>query len=48
MAWRLDPSATFFGEYRFTHGGDIGLGGKPRSASELSGFDLLYGVKLKF
>ncbi len=49
MSWQADPGTTLFGEYRLTRAtGDVGLGGKPRSAGELSGFDLLYGLKLKF
>lgn len=47
--WPVDQNATLFGEYRYTHGASdtlLHFGGK--SASEVGGFDLLYGVRFRF
>jgi hypothetical protein len=49
LSWQVDPHATLFGEYRFTRGGTetlLPFGGK--SAIDVGGFDLLYGVRIRF
>jgi hypothetical protein len=49
LSWQVDPHATLFGEYRFTRGGSetlLPFGGK--SAIDVGGFDLLYGVRIRF
>jgi len=49
VTWRLDRRAALFGEYRVTRGGvdalaPLGGGGR----SDVGGFDLLYGLRLRF
>jgi hypothetical protein len=49
LSWQLDRETALFGEYRLTRGRQdlLGpLGG--RGSGELGGFDLLYGVRLRF
>ena len=49
VSWQFDPNATLFGEYRVTRGASetlLPFGG--RSAIDVGGFDLLYGVRLRF
>src|SRR5262249_44040581 len=48
LTWTLDPSATLFGEYRVTRGGGERLRPLGRSASDVSGYDLMYGVRVRF
>jgi hypothetical protein len=48
LTWTLDPNATLFGEYRVTRGGGERLLPLGRSASDVSGYDLMYGVRVRF
>lgn len=48
VTWRLDRNATLFGEYRFTRGGDSALAPLGGAARDVSGYDFLYGVRLRF
>src|SRR5262245_56661683 len=47
VTWSLDPNSTLYGEYHVTRGGErlLPLG---RSTTDVSGFDLTYGVRVKF
>ncbi len=46
--WSLDPNSTLYGEYHVTRGGAERLLPLGRSATDVSGFDLTYGVRVKF
>ncbi len=49
VTWQLDPSAALFSEYHVTRGGPEWLGPLGgRSAGDVTGFDLLYGIRLRF
>ena len=48
MTWTLDPHALLYGEYHLTRGASERLLPLGRSATDVSGFDLLYGVRLRF
>jgi len=48
VTWTLDPNSTLFGEYRVTRGGGERLLPLGRSATDVSGYDLLYGVRVRF
>ncbi len=48
LTWTLDPNSTLFGEYRVTRGGGERLLPLGRSATDVSGFDLMYGVRVRF
>jgi hypothetical protein len=50
ISWHLDPGAVLFGEYRLTRGSEertlpLGRGG---AGPDVSGFDVLYGVRIRF
>ena len=44
----LDPNSTLYGEYHVTRGGGERLLPLGRSATDVSGFDLMYGVRVRF
>jgi len=44
----LDPNSTLYGEYHVTRGGAERLLPLGRSATDVSGFDLMYGVRVRF
>ena len=46
--WSLDPDSTLYGEYHVTRGGAERLLPLGRSATDVSGFDLMYGVRVRF
>jgi hypothetical protein len=46
--WRLDRGAVLFGEYRLTHGSSGPLSPLGLSSGDTGGYDLLYGVRLRF
>jgi len=48
LSLTLDPNSTLFGEYRVTRGGGERFLPLGRSATDVSGFDLLYGVRVRF
>jgi hypothetical protein len=49
LTWQLDRHATLFGEYRMQHGSSEPLGPLGgRGGGEISGFDVLYGLRLRF
>jgi hypothetical protein len=49
VTWQLDQSAALFSEYHVTRGGPEWLGPLGgRSAGDVTGFDLLYGIRLRF
>ena len=47
LNWNLDPNSTLYGEYHVTRGAErfLPLG---RSTTDVSGFDLTYGVRVRF
>jgi hypothetical protein len=49
LTWQVDRNATLFGEYRVLHGSAEPLGALGRGAGgDVSGFDILYGLRLRF
>jgi len=48
LTWMLDPDSTLYGEYHVTRGGGERLLPLGRSATDVSGFDLMYGVRVRF
>jgi len=51
ISWQIDAAAALFGEYRITRGTDSPLlssGGRLGPGSGASGYDLLYGLRLRF
>ncbi len=50
VSWQLDPGLSLFGEYRVLRGGEAmtGLGDRSSAAGDLDGFDVFYGLRLRF
>jgi hypothetical protein len=51
ISWQIDTAVALFGEYRVTRGTDSPLlssGGRLGPGSGASGYDLLYGLRLRF
>ncbi len=48
VTWTLDPNSTLFSEYHVTRGGGERFLPLGRSATDVSGYDLTYGVRLRF
>jgi hypothetical protein len=51
ISWQFDSAAALFGEYRVTRGTESPLlssGGRLGQGSAASGYDLLYGLRLRF